>query len=221
MFPISDSPRSKSFPFINIAIILITCYVFFLQLTRPDTFTEVLALIPSRINFSDFRTLYPFVTSIFLHGGLLHILSNMWFLWIFGDNVEGRLGHLSYLLLYLLSGIFGAFAQYILFFNSSIPMLGASGAIAGVLGAYFLFFPGNKIKTLIFVFVFFTIADVSAYVMLGYWFILQLISGAISLPGSEQGGIAFLAHIAGFITGLIIGRLLARTESNVIEGQVV
>lgn len=223
MFPISDTAPTKGFPIINIALIAITIYVFYLQLTRPDAFTLTYALVPSRINFSDFSTLYPFFTSIFLHGGFLHIISNLWFLWIFGDNVESEIGHIRYLFLYFISGLLGAFAQYILAPHSSIPMLGASGAIAGVLGAYFLLFPNNKVKTFIPVFGFFTIANVSAYIMLGYWFVLQIFSGAMSLPGAntDQGGVAFWAHIAGFVSGLLMGRLFTRVEKQVIEGEIV
>ena len=112
MFPISDSVRSTKFPFINLGLILITCYVFYLQMTNPDSFTIAYSLVPKNVNFGEYITLMNFITSIFLHGGWLHIISNMWFLWIFGDNVEGAIGHFKYLVLYLLSGISGGLAQY-------------------------------------------------------------------------------------------------------------
>jgi membrane associated rhomboid family serine protease len=223
MFPISDSEPSKKFPFINIGIILLTCYVFFLQQTNSDAFTYMYALVPGDIDFSKASTLYPFITSMFLHGGWLHIISNMWFLWVFGDNVEGEIGHIPYLFLYILSGLAGGFAQYFFMPDSTIPMLGASGAVAGALGAYFYFFPHNKIRTIIPFFGFLTMTQINASFMLGYWFVLQILSGAMSLPssGSEQGGVAFWAHVGGFLTGLLIGRLFAKTDKNVIEGEII
>lgn len=221
MFPISDSEPARRFPFINYSLIAITCFVFYLQLTAPDfeAFVYQFALVPSTVDFSNSTTLYQFVTSMFLHGGWLHIISNMWFLRIFGDNVEGKLGHFWYLILYFLSGLVGGLAQYMLMANSEIPMLGASGAVAGALGAYFLLFPNHKIKTVIPVLGFVTFTEISAYVMLGYWFVLQILSGAVSLPasGTESGGVAFWAHVGGFVTGLLFGRLFGRAK----EGEVI
>lgn len=223
MFPISDSVPSKKFPFINFGLIILTCFVFYMQLTGPDEFTYKYALVPKDVNFASYYSLVQFVTSIFLHGGWLHIISNMWFLWIFGDNVEGSLGHIRYFLLYIISGLAGGLAQYVFMPASNIPMLGASGAVAGALGAYFLLFPHHKIKTLFPIFGFITFTNVSAYIMLGYWFILQIFSGAMSLPssGTGEGGVAFWAHVGGFLTGLVIGRLFARVEKQVIEGDVM
>lgn len=222
MFPINDSEPSKKFPIVNVALILLTCYVFFQQLMNFDRFTLQYALIPANVNFSNIQSLYPFITSIFLHGGWLHIISNMWFLWIFGDNVEGEIGHIRYLLLYLVSGIVGNIAQFLFMSDATIPMLGASGAVAGALGAYLYYFPRNKIRTFIIFFGFITITNISASFMLGYWFVLQLISGATSLrfTGSD-GGVAFWAHVGGFLTGLLVGRLLAKPHSDVIEGEII
>ena len=223
MFPISDSVSSKKFPFVNLGLILLTCYVFYLQLNNPEAFTYSYALVPSSVRFTDYTTLIQFVTSIFLHGGWLHIISNMWFLWIFGDNVEGSLGHFWYLILYLASGVIGGLAQYLFMPDSNIPMLGASGAVAGALGAYFLLFPHHKIKTLLPILGFITFTNVSAYIMLGYWFVLQVFSGAMSIPGSQidEGGVAFWAHVGGFVAGLIIGKIFARSEKVVLEGEVI
>lgn len=225
MFPISDaSHHKKGFSLVNLVLIAVTCYVFFLQLTTPDlqSFITQYALIPARVSLTDPSTWFPFFTSIFLHGGWLHIISNMWFLLIFGDNVEKEFGPLLYTLLYFASGIIGGLAQYILMADSAIPMLGASGAIAGVLGAYFALFPHNKVKTLIPIFGFITVVNINASVMLGYWFVLQVISGAVSLPGADtdQGGVAFWAHVGGFVTGFMIGKLLAQTD-RAIEGEVI
>lgn len=207
MIPISDSIRSKRFPIINISIIAVTIFVFFQQLitSDPEGFIATYSLIPALINFSIPETLFPFMTSIFLHGGFLHIASNMVFLWVFGDNVEDHLG-IFYPVLYFSSGFAGAFAQYILNTESPVPMLGASGAIAGVLGSYYILFPHAKIKTLVPFFGFVSVVQVSAPIMLGYWFLLQVVSGAVSLSyvADATGGVAFFAHIGGFIAGLLI-----------------
>lgn len=213
MFPLSDSIPAGRFPFLTLFIILLTAYVFVQELLAPDqiAFLNQNALIPSMVNFSQLNTLLPFITAIFLHGGFLHIISNMWFLWVFGDNVEDHLTPIFALLLYITAGIAGNLAQYFLMPDSPIPMLGASGAVAGILGCYYVLFPHSKIRTLVFIFFFVTIIEISAPIMLGYWFILQLISGAVSLPFSgDQGGIAFWAHVAGFIVGIIFGIFFKR-----------
>lgn len=213
MFPLSDSIPTNRFPFLNILIILLTVIVFLNQIFRFSERFIILnfSLIPSLVDFSDFTTLIPFITSIFLHGGFLHIISNMWFLWIFGDNVEDHFGA-YYIFIYLISGIIGNVIQFMLMQNSSIPMLGASGAVAGTLGAYFILYPRSKITTVIPIFFFPLILKITAPVMLGYWFVLQLIAGAASLPlaGSEQGGIAFFAHAGGFVTGMLFALVFRR-----------
>ncbi len=223
MFPISDSIPARRFPFITVALIAINVFVFFQQIVTPDTeaFVATYALIPSKVNFANPATLFPFITSMFLHGGFLHIISNMWFLWVFGDNVEGYLGTFKYLLLYFASGILGSLAQFLLMRDSPIPTLGASGAIAGVLGAYYVMFPESKIKTLLPVFGFISFVTVSAPFMLGYWFILQVISGAVSLPSTgSMGGVAFFAHIGGFIAGFVLAKILKPRNIDTIEGSL-
>lgn len=213
MFPLSDSIHTNKFAFINILLILVTGYVFFKEITAADTalFIQRYALIPSLVNVRDISTLFPFVSAIFLHGGWLHILSNMWFLWVFGDDVEGYFGHFTYLCLYFLAGIAGNVVQFLLMPGSTVPMLGASGAIAGVLGAYFILFPFSKVKTFLPIFFFFTIVDIPAPYMLGYWFLLQLVSGAASIPlMGTTGGVAFFAHVGGFVTGTLAGSLAKR-----------
>lgn len=219
MFPLSDSVKHNRFPFINLAIIIFTLYVFYLQITAPsfENFVLKYALIPSQVDLSHASTLFPFISAIFLHGGFLHILSNLWFLWVFGDNVEDRFG-IFYPFLYLFSGIVGNLLQYFIMPNSPIPMLGASGAVAGILGAYFVLFPHSQIRTLAF-FGLPIIVSVGAPIMLGYWFFLQLISGATSINTSNLGGVAFWAHVGGFIAGLLLAKLM-RTE-HVVEGEVI
>ena len=140
------------------------------------------------------------LTSMFLHGGWLHLLGNMWFLWLFGNNVEDSMGHARYLVFYLLSGLAAAAAQTLVNPNSAIPMVGASGAISGVMGAYIVLYPRVRVHMLIFLGFFITRAVVPAYVMLGYWFLLQLVGGLPSM-GGEAGGVAFWAHAGGFLTG--------------------
>ncbi len=223
MFPISDSIPATRFAYLNWTIIIVTCYVFFLQLTSPnlDAFIQQYALIPANVNWSNVRTLLPFITAIFLHGGFMHIISNMWFLKVFGDNVEGHMNPLKFLLLYFGAGILGNFLQYVIAPSSSIPMLGASGAVAGILGYYYSVFPHSQVKTLVFIFFFVTIINISAGFLLGYWFVLQIFSGVGSISQSaSMGGIAFWAHIAGFITGILFAKL-NRPQSEILEGEII
>lgn len=211
MIPLADSNGTGRFPFWVVLIILANVVVFFLEISSPDpeSFITQYALIPSLVNFSDWHTLLPFITSQFLHGGFLHIISNMWFLWIFGDNVEDRVGFLLFPLFYLACGVVGGLAQYIFLVDSNIPMLGASGAIAGVLGAYFAWFSDHKVKTLVPVFGFFSIIDLPASFMLFYWIITQVFAGAFSFTasGEDLGGVAYFAHIGGFIFGFLFAKL--------------
>lgn len=222
MFPLYDSIKFRKFPIINISLIVINILVFIQELLapNPNVFISQYALTPAHVNFSNPITLLPFLTAMFLHGGWLHILSNMWFLWIFGDNVEGELGSLPYLGLYVISGLVGNFLQFLFMPGSTIPMLGASGAIAGSLGAYFILFPKARVKTLVFIFIFVTLIDIPAFIMLGYWFVLQIISGAETIGNAASGGVAFWAHIAGFMTGLLLAKILPKKDYP-IEGQVV
>ncbi|KKR80978.1 MAG: Peptidase S54 family protein [Candidatus Daviesbacteria bacterium GW2011_GWA1_41_61] len=212
MFPIGDSGPAGKFPFWVVVLILLNIYVFYLELTSPspDAFITQFALIPALVDPLDISSLIPFVTSMFLHGGFLHIISNMWFLWIFGDNVEYKLGFLFFPVFYLLSGLAGGALQYIFVSDSIVPTLGASGAIAGVLGAYLALFPGNKVKTLVFLFLFITVIEIPSSLMLFYWLILQLFSGAaaISVATSDMGGIAYFAHVGGFVFGWFVGKIL-------------
>jgi membrane associated rhomboid family serine protease len=211
MFPIADSHGTGRIPFWVIVIILINVYVFYLELTtpNPEGFIAQYALVPALIDFSNWGSLWPFITSQFLHGGFLHIISNMWFLWIFGDNVEDRMGFLLFPFFYLACGIAGALAQYLFLIGSDIPMLGASGAIAGVLGAYFAWFSGHKIKTLVPVFGFFSVMDIPASVMLVYWVATQIFAGAFSVTAtsSDMGGVAYFAHIGGFVFGWLFAKI--------------
>ncbi len=206
MFPLKDNNVVSKFAFWTIALILVNSFVFYLELTapNPDDFISQFALVPNSVNFLKLDTLFPFLSSQFLHGGFLHIISNMLFLWVFGRNVEAAFGHLSFPIFFLLAGTIAGLTQYFFMPTDATPMLGASGAVAGILGAYMALFPNNKIKTLLFIFIYVTIIDIPAYILLFYWFITQLFSGVAAISLSQaSGGIAFLPHIGGFLFGFL------------------
>jgi membrane associated rhomboid family serine protease len=204
MFPLRDTQPSYSRPLITVLIIILNAVVFLHEVSLDEYsrnyFIAHYGLIPARFHFS------AILTSMFMHGGWMHIIGNMWFLWIFGDNVEDAFGHLKYLVFYLLCGIAAAFTQVLFSPGSRLPMVGASGAIAGVMGAYLIKFPRSRIVTLVFIFIFITTIEVPAGLMLAYWFIIQFFSGVGTIGYSHvsQGGTAFFAHIGGFITGMIL-----------------
>lgn len=155
--------------------------------------------------------LLTILTSMFLHGGWLHVIGNMWFLWIFGDNIEDYLGHFRYLFFYLVSGYAAAFTHILLNANSNLPTVGASGAIAGVMGAYFVLYPKARVLTLVPLIVFFTFWWIPAWVMLGYWFVVQFLMGAvtsIAVTSQDTGGVAVWAHVGGFVTGIVLIKLM-------------
>jgi membrane associated rhomboid family serine protease len=203
MFPLRDTQRSYSTPAVTILIIAANLFIFLYQASLDpwsgNQFLAVYGLTPARFHLENM------LTSMFLHGGWMHVLGNMWFLWVFGDNIEDVLGHGKYLAFYLLCGVAAAATH--IFFNadSRLPTVGASGAIAGVMGAYLVKFPRNRIVTLVFFgFIFFT--DIPAVFMLGYWFVIQVFSGVGSIGYSHlsQGGTAWFAHVGGFIAGMIL-----------------
>lgn len=186
-----------------------------------EGFINTYALIPSLVDFTNTDTLLPFITSLFLHAGLLHIGSNMLFLWVFGDNIEAHFGKLWYLMIYFVSGIAGGLLQYVLSPESSIPMLGASGAVSGILGAYYVSHPHAKIKSLVFIFFFITVLRVPASLYILYWFALQVLSGVVSLgETSDIGGVAFWAHVGGFVAGVVLAKIGHKEyHEGVIEGE--
>ena len=212
MFPIRDTRNSGKFPIVNLILIGFDIYVFILELFSPniEVFIAQYSLIPQNVNFFNIQTLKPFVTSMFLHAGFLHILSNMWFLWIFGDNVEAAIGHIKYLIFFIFCGVAASFIQYLFIANSTLPMIGASGAIAGVLGAYLKLFPKNKVDTIIPIFGLPFFIALPAYFMLIYWFVTQAFNGVASIivATASVGGVAYLAHAGGFLTGFLVSRSL-------------
>lgn len=151
-------------------------------------------------------------TSMFLHGSWLHLLGNMWFLWIFGNNIEDSMGHLRFVLFYILCGLAAALAQVLADPDSPIPMVGASGAISGVMGAYLVLFPRVRVYALIFLGFFFTSVGMPAWVMLGYWFLIQIFSGLVSIGAGAEGGVAFWAHAGGFIAGVVLVKIFVQPE---------
>ncbi len=209
MIPLRDSIRSETFPIINISLIVVNVLTFFLELSLGQdlgafiyTFGVIPAELTSAFTGSGFAifAVVPLFTSMFLHAGWFHLLGNMLFLWIFGDNVEDMMGHRRYLLFYILCGL-GATATHVVFApHSEIPVVGASGAIAGVLGAYFLLFPRARVLTLIPIF-FIHLIEVPALVFLGFWFVMQFFSGLFSIGVPSAGGVAWWAHVGGFATG--------------------
>jgi membrane associated rhomboid family serine protease len=214
MFPIQDSVRSRTFPLVNWLLIAVNTFVFFFEVSLPESELERLILtmgiVPQNINLANPLTWMPFFSHMFLHGGWFHLLSNLWILFIFGDNVEDRMGSSRYLVFYILGGITAGLLQTILAANPSIPAVGASGAIAAVMGAYFLFYPRARVNTLIPVFIFPWFIQVPAVVFLGLWFVSQLFSGFLSLvsaSGMQMGGVAWFAHIGGFVFGLIMANI--------------
>lgn len=217
MIPLRDSIPSSRPPTLGYALIILNSLVFMLELAmgpQLDEFIRTFGFVPRNffLNLGQGNlpaSIIPLFTSMFLHGGWLHLIANMWTLYIFGDNVEDTLGRVKFLILYLGSGVIACFAQLLSGPSSPIPMVGASGAIAGVMGAYFSLFPGARVLTLVPVF-FFVIIEVPAYVFLGLWFLLQFVSGAFSILGAQaQVGVAFWAHVGGFAAGFLFLRLLA------------
>jgi len=212
MLPIQDEIRAHRFPFVNYSLIVLNIIVFILELMAGPSLETALyeiALIPANLTAGfDLGDLKAIFTSMFLHAGLSHLLGNMLYLWIFGDNVEDRLGHFWYFVFYLAGGIMAAFAHVALNPNSVIPTVGASGAIAAVLGAYLILFPQVKVLTFVPIGFFLRLTLLPASLLLGFWFVLQLFNGLLTLGLADMGGTAFWAHIGGFVFGVLIGWLI-------------
>jgi len=223
MIPFRDNIPSRTFPVINVLLIVANVLVFLYELSLGsglDRFIMHHGVVPAAVfawpesNLPVSAVITPFFTSMFLHGGWLHLIGNMWYLWIFGDNVEDRLGHFAYLVFYLLCGLGAGIVHTILNYDMTIPSVGASGAIAAVLGAYVISYPFARVLTLIPIFVFWQIVEVPALIVLGLWFVLQFLYGAASLAATtgSAGGVAWWAHIGGFVIGMIMVRLFPRKD---------
>jgi len=217
VIPIKDENPGRTFPLVTISIIVVNVAVFLYQLTLPvkqqEGFVMTYGLIPAvvtrqaDISGSGFPPILTLVTSQFLHGGIFHLLGNMLYLWIFGNNIEDVLGKFRFILFYLLSGTLAAIAHLILNTGSTTPMIGASGAIAGVLGAYLITFPNAKVIVLVFLFIFITTIRISAFWVLGLWFLMQLLYAGSSSTGVGTN-VAYMAHVGGFLAGIWLMRML-------------
>ncbi len=207
MIPLRDTIPSSRVPVVNYALIAANVVVFVYSLSlggRFETFLYEYGLVPRHFAFENL------VTSMFLHGGWGHLLGNMLYLYIFGDNIEDRLGHARYVVFYFLCGMFAGAAQTLTAAGSNLPMVGASGAIAGVLGAYALFFPTARVVTLVPIFFFLQVIEVPAILLLAVWFLWQFFSGVATLGhgAAQVGGVAFWAHVGGFVIGMILAPTL-------------
>jgi membrane associated rhomboid family serine protease len=212
MIPLRDTQPSHSTPFVTVSIIIFNILVFLYELSLDqyslNWFIAHYGVVPDRFQYSDL------ISSMFLHGGWMHLIGNMWFLWIYGDNVEDILGPGKYIGFYLLCGIAAAMVHAILNPYSRVPTVGASGAIAGVMGAYLVKFPHSRVLTLVPIFVFFTTFEVPALIILLYWFVIQIFSGigSVGVSNVSQGGVAWFAHVGGFLAGIILVYLLRPRE---------
>lgn len=228
MIPIRDTIQSKNYPVVNNLIIGLNILVYLVQLSHGqdlNRFIFTYGLVPARYSspeistyFSTGQQILSMFSFMFLHGGFWHLLGNMWSLYIFGDNVEDRLGPVRYLLFYILCGLASGLSHLVLNWNSQVPTIGASGAIAGVMGAYFILYPGSRILTLIPIFFIPYFIEIPAFFFLGLWFFLQFISAAGS--SAQGGGIAWWAHIGGFVFGIIFLKLIDKLPSSGITSRV-
>jgi len=220
MIPIRDTIPSRRRPAVTFAIITACALVFLVEeVVSPEALDRMMftgGLVPALFTNPEWAGLsglshgpWNFLSYMFMHGGWMHLIGNMWFLWLFGDNVEDRLGRPRFLLFYLSCGVIAALAQFALTPGSRFPLVGASGAISGVMGAYFLLYPGARIVTVIPVFIFIQLVEVPAFVFLGIWFLLQFFSGTaeIAVSTGNSGGVAFWAHIGGFVAGMLLLRV--------------
>ena len=209
VIPLRDTIPSSRVPVVNYTIIAVNVAVFLHEATlgpRSEAFLFTYGLVPREFMVT---TLF---TSMFVHAGWLHVLGNMLYLYIFGDNVEDRLGHIRYVVFYLLCGAAAGATHALTAVHSGVPVVGASGAIAGVSGAYFLFFPTSRVVTLVPIFLFVQIIEIPAVFFLFMWFVWQVVSGVATLGAASRGGVAVWAHVGGFVAGMIVGPLLRRRE---------
>ena len=217
MFPVSDVIPSRTTPVVTIALITLNALAFLYELRLDDRqlqqLVESAGVVPAAFAWP------AILTSMFLHAGWLHVGGNMLYLWIFGDNVEDRLGHARYLIFYLFCGAAAALGQIATNPSSVVPMIGASGAVAGVMGAYFVMYPQSRILTAVFVIVFMDLIEIPAIFFLGIWFFMQLFSGVGSIGVSAAGaGVAFWAHVVGFATGVVLGAVWRMAEQGEKKG---
>jgi membrane associated rhomboid family serine protease len=214
MFPYKDDNPTRTFPLVTICIIGLNIIVFVLQMLSGGDGRRIVfayGAIPHNIvTLESTQPIHPLLTlftSMFMHGGLFHIFGNMLYLWIFGNNIEDRLGHVRFIIFYLFCGVVAALSHTLTAAGSNIPMIGASGAVSGVLGAYLLLFPYARIHTVIFLGFFVQTVQIPALIVIGFWAIIQVVNGLITQGIMNQGGVAWFAHVGGFVAGLITIKL--------------
>ncbi|MCC6324989.1 MAG: rhomboid family intramembrane serine protease [Candidatus Brocadia sp.] len=222
MIPIRDRNPSGTVPVVTASIILTNVLVFLIQLSLGDQLELFLfhfGIVPMKIVYSSeipdstfINTYLPFLSYMFLHGGFVHLIGNMWYLWIFGNNIEDQLGHIRFVLFYFICGIGAAIVHVYSNSQSAIPCIGASGAIAGVLGAYMITFPRARILVILPLFVIWEFIELPAIVVLGFWFLIQFFSGTAAISSAQGGGVAWWAHIGGFVLGMIFIKLLPKSR---------
>lgn len=205
-FPYGDSIKTRKFPLVTVSFILVNVAAFVISLSDFENIILTFGFTP--YYFPSLYAIITVFTSMFLHGGIDHIFGNMWYLWIFGDNIEDRLGRTKFILLYLLSGIAANVAQYLLDPSSVIPSIGASGAVSGILGSYLVLFPKSRITTSMG----YWLTQTPAWFVIGFWFVIQLFFGAATLAGYSGSNIAFFAHIGGFVFGYAAARLVRKAR---------
>ncbi|WP_129410060.1 rhomboid family intramembrane serine protease [Marinitoga lauensis] len=219
MFPLRDINPSSKRPVVTIALIIINVIIFLFEVFLPsdlrEAFIQYYGFVPAELTKAIVYksigyfgvNIFTIFTSMFLHGGFMHIIGNMWALWLFGDNVEDKLGHFKFLIVYFISGFIASFTHYIFNFNSPVAAIGASGAIAGVMGIYFILFPLAKIQTLFIILIFPFFVNIPSFIYIGIWFLSQIFNGVLTLFGPNYGsGVAWWAHIGGFIFGSYIAK---------------
>ncbi len=229
MLPISDEIRARTLPFVEYTVIALNVLVFLYEVSLGrgmQAFIYGFGVIPVEIVTGEplrgvpnpVPTYATIFTSMFVHAGWLHLLGNMLYLWIFGDNVEDNVGHFGFLLLYLFSGAAGSFAHILLNPGSTVPTVGASGAISGVLGAYLVLFPSGHIRSLVFIPPVITVARIPALIFIGFWFLMQFMGGLSSLENPQASGVAFWAHVGGFLAGILLASFLRKRRNYVYYG---
>jgi membrane associated rhomboid family serine protease len=219
MIPLRDTVPSSHFPIVTVSLISVNVLVFLIEINMDalalERFFHAWGIVPLRFTHARLQSggnYFTLLSSMFLHGGWMHIIGNMWSLWIFGDNVEDRMGRGGFLLFYLLSGLAAGAVHVVTNADSTVPTVGASGAIAGVMGAYLLLFPHSSVVTMVPIFFFLHVVEIPAVFFLGFWFLSQLFSGTLSLAaaGTQAGGVAWWAHIGGFVVGFLWAMPLRR-----------
>ncbi len=219
MFPFKDDNPISIFPFVTIGLIVINTIVFLLQMFHPAGFRYIVfayGAVPNFIlTFKDVQPVHPLLTvftSMFMHGSLFHLGGNMLYLWIFGNNIEDTLGHVKFILFYLFCGFVATYSHALTEHSAMTPMVGASGAVSGILGAYLLLFPRARVHTLIFFFFFVQVIRLPALIVIGFWIIVQFVNGIVSKGAATHGGVAWFAHIGGFAFGILTIKLFIKSK---------